>query len=89
MTCLEVPATAQADIDLNMSSAGTGVEDAAVTSLANHSALITAGGAWTAGVQKTFAAVTADYYLYLSVGAGGTANTYSAGIFLIELWGTA
>jgi hypothetical protein len=87
MTCLEVPAGGADDIDLYAATEGTGVFDGAVGDLA-ETALITAGGAWTLGLQKiTGADVAANKYLYLTGGEAGTAATYTAGKFLIELFG--
>jgi len=91
MACLEVPATGADDIDLYMASIGTGAYDADGSGLTNAASLITKGGAWTLqspglGTLMT-AKVTADYYLYLLNGEAGTVGTYSAGKFLIELWG--
>lgn len=87
MTCLEVPAGGADDVDLYAATEATGVFDSAVTDLV-ETALVTAGGAWTANLQKVFTAdVAADKYLYLTGGEAGTAATYTAGKFLIELWG--
>jgi hypothetical protein len=91
MSCLEVPATGADDIDLYMASVGTGAYDADGSGLTNAASLITKGGAWalqTPGLGTAMTAkVTADYYLYLLNGEAGTVGTYSAGKFLIELWG--
>lgn len=89
MTCLEVPATGADDIDVYMASVATGAYDADVSGLTNAASLITKGGAWAAGGAATpfTSAVTADYYLYLACGEAGTVGTYTAGKFLIELWG--
>lgn len=93
MTCLEVPATGADDIDLYMASVGTGAYDADASGLTNAAALITKGGAWTVtppSAGTAFASpVTANYYLYLACGEAGTVGTYTAGKFLIELWGIA
>lgn len=88
MTCLEVPAGGVADIDLYWATEGTGVFDALVTSL-TETALITAGGAWTLALTKAIADPVgiANGYLYVTGGAGGTAATYTAGKFLIDLYG--
>jgi len=87
MTCLEVPAGGIADIDLYSATEATGVFDGAIGDLA-ETALITAGGNWTLGAVKVFGAIpAANKYLYLTGGAGGTAATYTAGKFLIELEG--
>jgi len=87
MTCLELPAGGVTDIDLYTANEATGVFDAGVGTL-TETALITAGGAWANGTTKGSVAVpAAGDYLYLTGGAGGTAGTYTAGKFLIELYG--
>jgi hypothetical protein len=91
MTCLEVPATGVTDIDLYSADEATGVFDGAVGDL-TETAIITSGGAWTLNAAGSPAALAtnipaADQYLYLTGGAAGTADTYTAGQFLIELWG--
>jgi len=90
VTCLEVPATGADDIDFYMASVGTGAYDADGSGLTNAASLITKGGAWTIGspgaATAMTAAITADYYLYLLSGEAA-AGTYTAGKFLIELWG--
>lgn len=87
MTCLELPAGGADDIDLYSATEATGVFDAGIGTLA-ETALITAGGAWANGTVKGSTAVpAADEYLYLTGGEAGTAATYTAGKFLIELFG--
>lgn len=87
MTCLEAPAGGVTDIDLYSATEATGVFDAGIGTLV-ETAIITAGGAWTNGAVKGATAVpAADKYLYLTGGAAGTAGTYTAGKFLIELFG--
>jgi len=88
MTCLEVPAGGADDIDLYYATEGTGVFDAAVDTL-TEIVLVTSGGAWTAGLTVALAdfAASANKYLYLTGGEAGTAATYTAGKFLIQLWG--
>jgi hypothetical protein len=87
MTCLELPAGGADDIDLYAATEGTGEFDAGIGTLA-ETALITAGGAWANGTVKGSIAVpSANQYLYLTGGEGGTAGTYTAGKFLIELFG--
>jgi hypothetical protein len=85
ITCLQAPAGGSTDVDLYSAAEGTGSNDAAIstlteTQLINH-------GAWSAGqVDELEAMPAADSYLYLvSQGTGDTA--YTAGIFLIELFG--
>lgn len=87
MTCIEAPAGGVADIDLYSAVEGTGVFDSLVTAL-TETALITSGGSWTNGATKGATGdPTASGYLYLTCGAGGTAGTYTAGKFVIELFG--
>lgn len=87
MTCLEVPAGGADDVDLYSAVEGTGVFDGGVAAL-TETALITSGGAWTNGLTVSFAAIpAANAYLYLTGGEAGTAATYTAGKFLLELEG--
>jgi hypothetical protein len=87
MKCLEVPATGADDVDLYAATEATGVFDSAIGDLA-ETALVTSGGAWTAGLEKVFGAdVAANKYLYLTGGEAGTAGVYTAGKFLITLYG--
>jgi hypothetical protein len=87
MTCLEVPAGGADDIDLYAATEATGVFDDGIGGLA-ETAIITAGGAWSAGLVKEFGAdVVANKYLYLTGGEAGTAATYTAGKFLIDMYG--
>jgi hypothetical protein len=87
VTCLEAPAGGVTDIDLYSAVEGTGVFDSGIAAL-DETALLTAGGAWTLMEQLALGAVPAtDEYLYLTCGAAGTAASYTAGKFLIELVG--
>ena len=87
ITCLEAPAGGVADIDLYSATEGTGAFDGGVAALA-ETALVTSGGAWTSGASKGFLAnPAANAYLYLTGGAAGTAASYTAGQFKIEIWG--
>lgn len=86
MTCLEVPVGGIVDIDLYSATEGTGVFDGGVAAL-TETALITSGGSWTLALTKAIGDITDGQYLYLTGGAGGTAATYTAGKFLIELQG--
>jgi len=89
VTCLETPATGVTDIDFYEASVATGAYDADASGLTNAGALLTKGGAWAASTAPTALTglPTANYYLYVANGAGGTVGTYTAGKFLIELWG--
>lgn len=85
MTCLETPAGGDTDIDLYSATESTGAEDAAVTGLTET--LLINAGAQTAGTVTFLSAnPSANTYLYLA--GQGTANaTYTAGRFLIEIFG--
>ena len=86
MTCLEVPVGGAVDIDFYSAVENTGAYDGLVTSL-TETALVTAGGNWTLGLVKPLTGLpAANEYLYLTSGAA-TAGTYTAGKFLIQMWG--
>jgi hypothetical protein len=85
MTCLETPAGGDTDIDLYSATEGTGVEDQAITAL-TETQIINAG-TQSAGTVTYFAAdPVANTYLYL-VGQSTSNATYTAGRFLIEIFG--
>lgn len=87
MTCLETPAGGADDVDLYSATEATGVFDSAVTDL-TETAMLSSGGAWTAGTSKGLTAnPAANQYLYLTGGEAGTAATYTAGIFRLTLYG--
>lgn len=88
LTCLEAPTGGINDIDLYWATEATGKFDDAVSGL-TETALITSGGAWTLALSKAIADPVgiANGYLYLTGGAGGTAATYTAGKFLLTLYG--
>ena len=90
MTCLEAPVTGVTTIDLYSATEATGVFDSAVADLVETIA-ITADAAWTLNKTQTATPATdipiADSHLYLVCGAAGTVGTYTAGQFIIELWG--
>ena len=86
ITCVELPAGGDLDIDLFSATEATGTEDGAVGSLTS-TALHANGGNWALSSVKALTAwPAADQYLYLTVG-GTTAGNYSAGRLLIELYG--
>lgn len=84
MTCLELPVGGDVDIDLFSATEGTGAPDSAISALTETS-LINAGD-WTAGAVKLADTIAAGQYLYL-VNGDTTAGTYTAGKYLIELFG--
>ena len=87
VTCLEVPAGGATDIDFYSATEATGAQDALVTAL-TETALVTSGGAWTSGASKGMTALpAANEYLYITNGAGAAGGTFTAGKFLIQLFG--
>ena len=87
MECFEAPAGGDPDINIHSATEGTGVEDAAISTL-DETLLVNAGDA-TLGSKVFFAAVpAADQFLYLTTGAATDAD-YSAGKLFIELMGYA
>jgi len=86
MTCVELPAGGDTDIDLYSAVEATGTEDALVTAL-TETVLHANAGAWALSTSKALTAwPAANEYLYLTVG-GTTAGNYTGGRFLIELIG--
>lgn len=91
ITCLEVPAGGADDIDFYSSTVSTGTQDVIITdaALGTETALVTSGGAWTAGLTKVMTGLpTANDYLYV-VNGEAVGGTFTAGKFLIEFFGTA
>lgn len=85
MTCLETPAGGETDIDLYSATEGTGVYDGAISAL-TETQIINAGAQTVGTVTTATADATSSGYLYL-VSQGATAGTYTAGRFLIEIFG--
>lgn len=89
ITCLETPAGGVTDIDFYSATEGTGVFDGGIGALVEV-AMRTNGGAWSAAAATPIALTAvpaANKYMYATCGAAGTPATYTAGQFLIELWG--
>jgi len=85
MTCFEAPTGGDPDINVYSATEGTGIEDQAISALA-ETLLVNAGDA-TLGSEVIFSAVpAADEYLYLVCGALTDAD-FTAGKLLIELKG--
>ena len=88
ITCLETPVGGDPDVDFyGTVTQATGTQDTAISGLTGESLLLNHGN-WTGAVATPIAmtALPGVGYLY-AVDGGGTAATYSAGQFLIELWG--
>jgi hypothetical protein len=89
ITCLEVPVGGAVDIDLYSSTSAAGTEGIDVTSLAVATALFIPSAVWTIDMHRTLTGVPlTNHYIYLAAGAA-TGGTYSAGKFLIEMYGYA
>lgn len=89
VTCLEAPAGGADDLDFYSATVATGAEDVDVTTL-TETVLITSGGAWTAGRSLGMTGVPpANDYLYIVNGEASVPGTFTAGKFLIELYGQA
>ena len=87
VTCLEVPAGGDPDIDLYYATEATGVEDGAIGDLTETA--LTNGGDHTLGGIDYFSAggaPAANSYLYLVAGDATDAD-YTAGRLIIEMWG--
>ena len=88
MQCVETPAGGEPDIDLFSATESTGTEEALVTGL-TETALLTAAADWTGVLApKSLTAMpAANSYLYLAASGGATNATYTAGKFVIKLYG--
>jgi hypothetical protein len=84
MTCYETPAGGDTDIDLYSATEGTGVEDVAISTLAETQ--IINSGTLAAGTVVYGTDIAAGQYLYL-VGNGTANAAYTAGRLLIEIFG--
>lgn len=88
VTCIELPAGGADDIDFYSADEATLAFDSAISAATGEVILITAGGAWANGTVKGSTDVPgANQYLYMTGGEAGTAATYTAGKFVIELFG--
>lgn len=87
LTCLETPAGGDDDIDVHSATEATGVEDTAISALTETK--LCNSGDLTAGSVVALVAPAANQYLYLTGGTGDKDATYTAGILLLEFWGTA
>ena len=88
--CLETPAGGEPDIDLYSYTEGNMAEDDDEVSVLG-TALVNTAVDWTSALaEKHFTGLPADgEYLYLLGSGGGTAATYTAGKFVITLYGYA
>lgn len=87
LVCLEAPAGGDADIDLYSATAATAVYNDAISGVAGQVQAINTGTLSLGTVGNVIAdTITADDYLYL-VSVGATAAAYTAGRFMLELYG--
>jgi hypothetical protein len=84
MTCYELPAGGDTDIDLYSATEGTGVEDVAISTLTETQ--IINSGTLALGSAVFGTNIAANQYLYL-VGQGTANAAYTAGRLLIEIFG--
>ena len=91
ISCVEVPTGGEPDIDVGSASVATGTEDAAFSGLSGQVVNLASAADFTAiGQSRTLTSVpVADSYLYLVASGGATDATYTAGQFVIELFGYA
>lgn len=90
ITCLEIPTGGADDVDFYSASVGGGAENVIITdaSIGTETALITSGGAWTLALTKSLTGYpAANDYLYVCNGEASANGTFTAGKFLIELFG--
>jgi hypothetical protein len=86
VTCLEVPATGDADI---LFVAGSEADEKFDDTVANTTTLADGTGDWAAGQTVVLnTGVTANYYYYMTQGASDNA-AYSAGQFIMRTYGHA
>jgi len=86
LVCLETPAGGDNDVNVIFNASGTLEYDGA-----GGTAYGVNGGDAAAGqvIENLVAAQTANDYIYLSAGTGDTAAAYTAGQFLIRIFGHA
>lgn len=85
--CLETPAGGDPDINVFKATVGTGSEDDAISGITGQGALLSYTGDFAIEVRKDFTALpAANTYMYLVAGATTDAD-YSAGKFVITLYG--
>ena len=86
--CVETPAGGEPDIDLYSATVATGTEDTLISAISGVE-LLGAAADWTSLLAPKGLAVVpaADSYLYLAGGGGITDAVYTAGKFIIKLYG--
>lgn len=84
--CLETPAGGDNDVNVVLNSnAALAYDGAGGTTYISNSGDLVAGQT----VENLVPAITANDYFYLTAGTGDTAATYTAGMYVLTLWGHA
>lgn len=83
-SCLETPATGDNDVNVVQNISGTLILSGAggTTYLSNSGDLLIGQS-----IEQLVPIITADYYYYLTAGAGDTAATYSTGMYMLTTYG--
>lgn len=85
-SCIETPAGGDNDVNVVVNSSGTLEYDGAGgTTYISNSGDLLAGQT----IQNLVPALTANHYFYLTAGTGDTAATYTAGMYVLRLYGHA
>jgi hypothetical protein len=87
--CLEVPAGGDPNIAFYYADEATGAEDSLITALTNDAVMFDPAADWTIDMSRSITGIPGDgKYLYMVQGdAVGTDADYTAGKFLITLYG--
>jgi len=86
LSCIETPAGGDNDVNVvTSSSAVLAYDGAGGTSYISNSGDLLAGQT----IDNLMPALTANDYYYLTAGTGDTAGTYTAGMYVLTLWGHA
>ncbi len=87
--CLETPAGGEPDIDLYSNTVATLAEEAAHDASGSSTQLLATAADWTnlLAPKGLTTVPPADGYLYLVASGGATNDTYTAGKFIIKLYG--
>ena len=86
LSCLETPLTGDNDVNVvTNASAALVYDDAGGTTYISNSGDLLAGQT----IQNLVPAIPANDYYYLTAGTGDTAGTYTAGMYLLTLYGHA
>lgn len=83
-SCIETPTGGDDDVNVVTNASGTLAYDGAGgTTYISNSGDLLAGQT----IQNLVPAITANHYFYLTAGTGDTAGTYTAGMYVLRLYG--